>query len=74
MAKEVVSSLGRRPIVLVGLPGAGKSSIGPALARRLGLAFVDSDKKIERVTGMSFTEILDAKTKAGSGSGTARRA
>ncbi|EHK54658.1 hypothetical protein MAXJ12_23902 [Mesorhizobium alhagi CCNWXJ12-2] len=63
MAKEVVSSLGSRPIVLVGLPGAGKSSIGPALARRLGLAFVDSDKKIERETGMSITEIFDAEDK-----------
>ncbi|WP_225119119.1 XopAD/skwp family type III secretion system effector [Bradyrhizobium sp. BRP22] len=63
MAKEVVSSLGSRPIVLVGLPGAGKSSIGPALARRLGLAFVDSDKKIQRETGMSITEIFDAEDK-----------
>ncbi len=63
MIKEVVSSLGSRPIVLVGLPGAGKSTIGPALARRLGLAFVDSDKKIQRETGMSITEIFDAEDK-----------
>ncbi|WP_394889859.1 XopAD/skwp family type III secretion system effector [Mesorhizobium sp. AaZ16] len=63
MAKEVVSSLRSRPIVLVGLPGAGKSSIGPALARRLGLDFVDSDKKIERETGMSITDIFDAEDK-----------
>ncbi|MGY8678313.1 XopAD/skwp family type III secretion system effector [Bradyrhizobium sp. UFLA05-153] len=63
IAKEVVSVLGSRPIVLVGLPAAGKSRIGPALARRLGLAFVDTDKKIERETGLKVTDIFDAKDK-----------
>ncbi|WP_024520499.1 XopAD/skwp family type III secretion system effector [Bradyrhizobium sp. Tv2a-2] len=63
IAKEVLSVLGSRPIVLVGLPAAGKSRIGPALARRLGLAFVDTDKKIERETGMKITDIFDAKDK-----------
>ena len=33
-----------RPIVMVGLMGAGKTSVGRALARRLGIPFVDSDK------------------------------
>ncbi|MCP3475787.1 Ulp1 family isopeptidase [Bradyrhizobium sp. CCGUVB1N3] len=63
IAKEVVSVLGSRPVVLVGLPAAGKSRIGPALARRLGLAFVDTDKKIERETGMAITQIFAAKDK-----------
>ncbi|MCP3460288.1 XopAD/skwp family type III secretion system effector [Bradyrhizobium sp. CCGUVB23] len=62
-AKEVVEALGVQPIVLVGLPAAGKSSIGAALARRLGLAFIDSDKKIEKETRMSITEIFGAKDK-----------
>ena len=37
-----------RSIVLVGLMGAGKSTVGRRLARRLGLPFVDSDEEIER--------------------------
>ncbi|MDK1482595.1 shikimate kinase [Sinorhizobium sp. 6-117] len=63
IAKEIVAALGPRPIVLVGLPGAGKSSIGPALARRLGLTFIDSDKKIEAETGMKISDIFDSKDK-----------
>lgn len=43
-AKEVVAALDGRPIVLVGMPSCGKSTIGPHLARRLGLPFIDSDK------------------------------
>ncbi|WFU14395.1 XopAD/skwp family type III secretion system effector [Bradyrhizobium sp. CB3481] len=62
-AKEVVAALGVRPIVLVGLPAAGKSSIGPALARQLGLAFIDSDKMIEKNTGMTITEIFSTEDK-----------
>jgi len=57
-AKEIVAALGERPIVLVGMPGAGKSSIGPALARRLGLRFVDTDKRIEQNVGKSISEIF----------------
>ena len=40
-----------RPIVLVGLMGAGKSTVGRRLAKRLGLPFVDSDTAIEDATG-----------------------
>ena len=41
-------------IVLVGLPGSGKSTVGRALARRLGLVCVDSDHEIERRLGCSI--------------------
>ncbi|MCP1838920.1 shikimate kinase [Bradyrhizobium sp. USDA 4524] len=60
-AKEVVAALDGRPIVLVGMPSSGKSTIGPHLARRLGLPFIDTDKKIEAMTRMSITEIFATK-------------
>ena len=43
-------------IILVGLPGAGKTTIGRQLARRLGVAFVDSDHVIEERLGCSIRE------------------
>ena len=46
-------------IVLVGLMGVGKSTIGRRLATRLGLPFVDADDEIERAAGMSVQEIFD---------------
>src|SRR5690348_17140177 len=45
-----------RPIVLVGLMGVGKSTVGRRLARRLGLPFVDSDAAIEDAVGLSPAE------------------
>jgi shikimate kinase len=48
-----------RPIVLVGLMGAGKTTVGRRLAERLGLDFVDSDEEIERSAGSSVSEIFD---------------
>jgi shikimate kinase len=45
--------------VLVGMMGAGKSSIGRRLAGRLGLSFVDADTEIETAAGMSIPEIFD---------------
>jgi shikimate kinase len=48
-----------RSIVLVGLMGAGKTSVGRRLARRLGLPFVDSDEEIERAAGRSVAEIFE---------------
>src|SRR3954471_10482115 len=47
-----------RPVVLVGLMGVGKSTVGRRLARRLGLAFVDSDEEIERVAAHEIGEIF----------------
>ncbi|HYD37500.1 MAG TPA: shikimate kinase [Allosphingosinicella sp.] len=54
-----------RPIVLVGLMGAGKSTVGRRLARRLRLAFVDSDEEIERAAVHSIKEIFDRFGEAG---------
>jgi shikimate kinase len=47
-----------RIIVLVGLMGAGKSSIGRRLAQRLGLPFIDADKEIEAAAGSTIEEIF----------------
>ena len=47
-----------RPIVMVGLMGAGKTSVGRALARKLGVPFVDSDKEIEAAAGCSVVDIF----------------
>jgi shikimate kinase len=48
-----------RPIVLVGLMGVGKSTVGRRLARRLGLSFVDSDAAIEDAAGLSPAEVFE---------------
>lgn len=48
-----------RPILLVGMPGSGKSTIGPLLAARLRLPFHDSDTIIEGRLGLDVTEIFD---------------
>ena len=48
-----------RPIVLVGLMGAGKTTVGRRLARRLGLDFVDSDSEIEIAAAHSIADIFD---------------
>lgn len=48
-----------RPVVLVGLMGVGKSTVGRRLAKRLGLPFVDSDSAIEDAAGYSAAEIFE---------------
>jgi shikimate kinase len=48
-----------RPIVLVGLMGVGKSTVGRRLARRLGLPFVDSDSEIEDAVGLPAGEVFE---------------
>jgi shikimate kinase len=47
-----------RTLVLVGLPGSGKSTVGRSLARRLRLSFVDSDQLIEQRIGCSIREFF----------------
>ncbi|MES2290459.1 MAG: shikimate kinase [Pseudomonadota bacterium] len=47
-----------RPIVLIGLMGVGKTTIGRRLAKRLDLPFVDADHEIEAAAGMSVSEIF----------------
>ncbi len=48
-----------RPIVLVGLMGAGKSTVGRRLAKRLGLPFVDSDVAIEEASGATTADLYE---------------
>lgn len=49
-----------RPLVLVGIMGAGKTTIGRRLAPRLGLPFFDADCEIERAAGMTVSELFRA--------------
>ena len=48
-----------RAIVLVGLMGVGKSTVGRRLASRLRLPFVDADQAIEEAAGMTVAEIFE---------------
>ncbi|HEX7776328.1 MAG TPA: shikimate kinase [Parvibaculum sp.] len=50
---------GDRSIVLVGLMGAGKTTVGRRLAQKLGLPFVDADAEIERAAGETIPEIFE---------------
>lgn len=52
-------SLPEKSIVLVGLMGAGKSTVGRRLARRLGLPFADADAEIEAAADLSVAEIFE---------------
>jgi len=55
----IVEALGHRSIVLVGMMGAGKSSIGRRLAARLAIPFIDADTEIESAAGMTIPEIFE---------------
>jgi shikimate kinase len=55
---RVVAALGVRSIGLVGMMGAGKSSVGRRLAARLVIPFVDADSEIEGAAGMTIPEIF----------------
>ena len=68
----LIAALGTRAIVLVGMMGAGKSSIGRRLAAQLGLAFVDADCEIEQAAGMTIAEIFESKGEAYFRAGEAR--
>jgi shikimate kinase len=61
IAKDVEwirQKLGQHPIVLVGLMGAGKSSVGRRLSEKLGIPFVDADHEIETAAGKSINDIF----------------
>jgi len=55
---RIVDLLGGRSVVLVGMMGAGKTSVGKRLAGRLGLTFVDADTAIEEAAKKTVTEIF----------------
>src|SRR5271166_87174 len=57
--RRVAAALGGRSIVLVGMMGAGKTSVGKRLAARLGLPFVDADAEIEAGAQLTIAEIFE---------------
>jgi shikimate kinase len=71
-AAAILSLLGSRSIVLVGMMGVGKSSIGRRLAARLGVPFVDADTEIEKAACMSIADIFARNGEAYFRSGEAR--
>jgi shikimate kinase len=58
LERIVRARLGARSIVLIGMPGCGKSALGRRLAPRLELPFVDVDEEIERAAGKSIKEVF----------------
>jgi shikimate kinase len=61
---RVTRRLGGRTIVMVGMMGAGKSSVGRRLAARLGLPFVDADTEIEQAANATISEIFETHGEA----------
>jgi shikimate kinase len=61
---SITRQLGARSIVLVGLMGAGKSTVGRRLAQKLGLSFRDADHEIEAAAGMSIPDIFSVHGEA----------
>ncbi|ODT69306.1 MAG: shikimate kinase [Pelagibacterium sp. SCN 63-23] len=63
-ARALVNRLAEKPVVLVGMMGAGKTTVGRRLASRLGRQFIDSDEEIERAAQMSIPEIFEQRGEA----------
>lgn len=68
----VLAALGYRSVVLIGMMGVGKSSIGRRLAGRFGIPFVDADAEIEKAAGMTIADIFAHRGEADFRSGEAR--
>jgi shikimate kinase len=58
---RIAAALGARSVVLVGMMGAGKSTIGRRLSSRLGMPFLDADAEIEAAAGMSIPDIFESR-------------
>ncbi len=58
-AADIRAKLGKRSVVIVGLMGAGKSTIGKRVAQMLGLSFIDADTEIEIVSRMTIPELFE---------------
>jgi shikimate kinase len=56
--------MGKSNVVLIGMPGAGKSTVGVLLAKRLGLDFLDTDVLLQARNGRRLQEILDREGQA----------
>lgn len=61
---ELNALLAGRPIVLVGMMGAGKTTVGRRLAAKLGRHFIDSDEEVEKAAGMTIEDIFKAHGEA----------
>jgi shikimate kinase len=70
--EELAALLGGRAIVLVGMMGAGKTTVGRRLAARLGRHFVDSDEEVEKAAGMTIEDIFASRGEADFRAGEAR--
>ncbi len=62
--EDLLSRIGTRPIVLIGMMGAGKTTVGRRLATRLGRQFIDSDEEVEKAAGMTIEEIFKTRGEA----------
>jgi shikimate kinase len=71
-ADELMRLLGPRPLVLVGMMGAGKTTVGRRLASRLDRTFLDSDEEIEKAAQMSIPEMFAERGEAEFRSGETR--
>ena len=69
---DIATALGTRSIVLVGMMGAGKSTVGRRLSVRLRLPFLDADTEIEAAAGMSIPDIFETHGEAHFRDGEAR--
>ena len=69
---EIAAALGARSVVLIGMMGAGKSTIGRRLSARLRLPFLDADVEIEAAAGMSIPDIFETHGEAHFRDGEAR--
>lgn len=69
---ELLTLIGSRPIALVGMMGAGKTTVGRRLAAKLGRDFIDSDEEVEKAAGMSIEEIFNLHGEADFRSGEER--
>ena len=58
---QIVRRALKKPVVLVGLMGAGKTKIGGILAKRLDLPFIDADVEIEKAAGRTVAEIFEGQ-------------
>ena len=65
--EEIMSTLSHQManVVLIGMPGCGKTTVGRALARRLGRSFLDADAEIESEAGMTIPEIFEREGEEG---------
>jgi shikimate kinase len=71
-AAAILNALGTRSIVLVGMMGVGKSSVGRRLAARLNIPFVDADTEVEKAAGMSIADFFARRGEADFRNGEAR--